>query len=94
MEKAGDIEEGTVIRLNPDWAEVALFNLGVDGFNEYQQRVYAALTKLCPNHYYDILSSVPPYRRETFLGLCHRYMDQHPDYELTEDNCRIYNRKK
>ncbi|EKA88735.1 MULTISPECIES: hypothetical protein [Bacteroides] len=82
------------ITLSPDWAEVAVFNMGIDGFNEYKQRVFTALDKLQLNHYYDIVSSVPVYRRETFLGICSSYIDSHPDYELTEDNCRIYNRKK
>lgn len=91
MEKAGT-ESG--LTLNPDWAEVAVFNMGIDGFNRYKQRVYTALDKLQPNHYYDIISSVPVYRCETFLGICYTYIDSHPDYELTENNSRIYNRKK
>ena len=30
------------ITLSPDWAEVAVFNMGIDGFNEYKQRVFTA----------------------------------------------------
>ena len=28
------------------------------------------------------------------VSICSTYIDSHPDYELTEDNCRIYNRKR
>lgn len=94
MGKASKGTQEPGITLNPDWSEVAIFNMGVDGFNEYKQRVFTALDKLQPNHYYDIVSSVPVYRRETFLGICFAYMDSHPSYELTDDNCRIYNRTK
>ena len=94
MGKTSERTQEPGITLSPDWAEVAVFNMGIDAFNEYKQRVFTALDKLQPNHYYDIVGSVPVYRRETFLGICSFYIDSHPDYELTEDNCRIYNRTK
>ena len=93
MEKTGERTESG-LTLHPDWADVAIFNMGTAGFSEYKQRVFKALDKLQPNHYYDIISSVPVYRREICLGICSTYIDSHPDYELTEDNCRIYNRKR
>lgn len=94
MEKNRDGKTEPKIILRPDWADVAVFNMGADEFRDYTQRVYAALDKLQFNHYYDIYNSVPAYRREAFLGICHTYIDCHPDYELAADNCRIYNRKK
>lgn len=94
MEKNGEGKTESGLTLHPDWADVAIFNMGAAGFSEYKQRVFMALDKLQPNHYYDIISSVPVYRREIFLGICSTYIDSHPDYELTEDNCRIYNRKR
>lgn len=92
MEKIGERKTEPGLTLHPDWTDVAIFNMGMDGFREYEQRVYNALDKLRPNHYYDIISSVPIYRRETFLGICHTYINCHPNYELTEDNCRIFNK--
>lgn len=94
MEKTRERKTEPRLTLNPDWTDVAVFNMGIDGFNEYKQRVFAALDKLPPSHYYDIISSVTVSRRETFLGFCCIYIDSHSNYELTEDNCRIYNRKK
>lgn len=94
MEQAGRRRKELAITLCADWTDVAVFNMGVDGFNEYKKQVCAALDKLRTGHYYDLISSVPIYRREIFLGICIHYIESHPDYEMTDNNCRIYNKTK
>ena len=82
---------GYAVKLEWDWEECAIFNLGEEGFADYKKRVYAALDRLQSNKYYDILS-VPIYRRETFLGLCFEYMKEHTGYELSADRSKIFNK--
>ena len=79
------------VKLEWDWKECALFNRREESFEEYKRKVFAALDKLQSNKYYDILV-LPIYRRETFLGLCYEYMDEHSGYELSTDRSKIYNK--
>lgn len=77
-----------------DWVETYIASLGLQEFCNFQSRVNSALDKLQPGRYYDLAASVIPQNQELFIKFCCCYINQHPNFEMSDDYCRIYNRKQ
>lgn len=74
-----------------DWIDEYIEKLGLEGYCDFQKRVNNALDRLRPGKYYDIATDVKEEDQELFVKLCCGYINQHPEYEMSEDYCRIYN---
>lgn len=75
-----------------DWIDEYIEKLGLEEYCNFERRVNIALDKLRPGRYYDIVIDVKEEDQELFIKFCCCYINQHPEYELSEDYCRIYNR--
>lgn len=75
-----------------DWIDEYIKKLGLEGYCDFESRVNKALDQLRPGRYYNIIEDVKEEDQELFIKLCCMYIIQHPEYEMSEDYCRIYNR--
>lgn len=78
---------------NMDWIEEHIQRLGLEAFCNFQSRVNSALDKLQPGRYYDLATSVTPQDQELFIKFCCCYINQHQNYEMSDDYCQIHNKK-
>lgn len=76
-----------------DWIDTYISSLGLEAFCSFESRVNLALDELQLGRYYDLAASVNPQDHELFIKFCCCYINQHPRYEMSDDYCRIYNKK-
>lgn len=76
-----------------DWIDTYIVRLGLEEFCNFESRVNFALDKLQPGRHYDLAASVQPKDQELFIKFCCCYINQHPNFEMSDDYCRIYNKK-
>ena len=75
-----------------DWIDEYIEKLGLEGYCDFENRVNKALDQLRPGKCYDIATDVKEEDQELFIKICCCYINQHPEYEMSDDYCRIYNR--
>ena len=78
--------------LNDDWMNEFVSKIGLREFCEIESRVYNSLDLLRSGRHYNIAEQVPEEQQELFIKFCCNYIDRHPEYEMSDDYCRIYNR--
>lgn len=76
-----------------DWIDTYISNMGLEAFCDFKNRVYSALDKLQPGRYYDLATSVNSKDLELFIKFCCCYINQHPNFEMSDDYCQIFNKK-
>ena len=53
--------------------------VGRDAWHSMEVKVYSALNRLLPGHYYDIAEQVPEQQQELFVKCCCIYIQEQPD---------------